>query len=159
MKKFWEAHFLIIEAGLSIFFTACFVLGLTLLNQNAILGPLVEGYRKDIYTTLATIFGSLLGFVITAVSIIIGYSSSERLLPLTQSKHYKDLWATFLSTIKGLAFATIISFIGLIFDKDIYPNWIIFYLNLWITIFVIFRFGRCIWIFENILQILIKKHK
>lgn len=157
LQKYWEAHFLTLECIASVVLAVTFFIWSDLVDGNKTLTTLLDSNRKEIYGALATIFGSLLGFIITAVSIIIGYSSTERLSPLTESKHYADLWKTFISTIKGLAIATILSLAGLIFDKDSQPFWPILYLNFWMTTFVIFRLGRSIWIFESILKILIKK--
>lgn len=157
MKKFWESHFLLLEGILAMLLSVGFIVWSAFFNRNAALGELLENNRKEIYGTLATIFGSLLGFVITTVSIIIIYSDNVRLRVVSSSKHYADLWNTYISGIKGLALATICSLIGLIFDRNTHPFWPIFYVNFTLMVFIIFRLGRSIWIFDKILKILIKQ--
>ena len=157
MKRYWEAHFLILECSLSLILACVFFILSALVNKNIVVAQILDGNRTIIYSTLASIYGSLLGFLITTVSILIGYSKSERLTLLTKSEHYGDLWKTFISTIKGLAFAVLLSIAGLIFDIDAKPVWPIFYVNSWLALFLSFRMGRSIWIFENIMEIMMKK--
>lgn len=157
MKKFWESHFLLLEGILALVLSAGFIAWSVFYDHNLTLSALLENNRKEIYGTLATIFGSLLGFVITTVSIIVNYTNNERLMVVARTKHYADLWNTYISGIKGLAFATITSLAGLIFDRNAHPFWVIFYLNLTLTVFIVFRLGRSIWIFDKILKILIKQ--
>lgn len=157
IKKYWDAHFLLLEGSLAVLLSAGFIIWSWFIDHNATLGLLLDNNRKEIYGALATIFGSLLGFVITTVSIIIGYTNSNRLVPITQSKHYADLWNTYISGIKGLASATILALLGLIFDRNSDPFWPIFYANFFLTVFIILRIGRSIWIFDKILKILIRQ--
>lgn len=81
----------------------------------------LDGNRAAVYGTLASIFGSLLGFVIAAIAIVLGYADSGRLTFLRDSKTIGQLWRVFSSNIWWLAGATLTSFLALIFDRERSP--------------------------------------
>ncbi|WP_406657526.1 hypothetical protein V7O62_02930 [Methanolobus sp. ZRKC2] len=113
----------------------------------------LEVNKNNVYSLLASIAGTLLGFVITGVSVIIAFSESEKLKMLKKSKHYRTIFVVYFSTIKYLALTTAISIIW------IFTNFLIvvsFYLLTWSAIISSLRIGRCIWILEEIVEIVIK---
>jgi hypothetical protein len=126
-----------------------------ILKSNAI-DVWLLGVRKEVYAAIATIFGALLGFTITAISIVIVFVNSERLELLKKSKHYRTLYNVFLVTIKYLAFTTIIALISLILDRDTRTHHWITYLNLFGVILSIIGLSRCIWVLENIVKLITK---
>src|SRR2546428_8058057 len=65
--------------------------------------PVLTGAEASIYGTLATIFGSLLGFILTSISIIISLGDSPRLAVIRQSGSNQQLWKIFTSATKWLA--------------------------------------------------------
>ncbi len=106
---------------------------------------------------LASIYGSLLGFVITALSIIIGYSTNEKFEFLRKSKHYPTLWEVLISTIRALSAATVIMVISLVFDRDSSPQYLIFCVCVFTILLSLFRLRSCIWVLENVILIIIKR--
>lgn len=100
--------------------------------------------RSAIYTALTSVFGALLGFTITAISVILALGSSPTGETLRKSKHYPRLWQTFLSAIWISGLATIISFIGLVFDRDSRPVPMIEVLALVIVLFASLRLYRVV---------------
>jgi len=117
----------------------------------------VDVFLKDrkgtIYGTVAAIFGSLLGFVITAESIVLGLSGDDRLSIVRKSKHYPTLWKVFTATIRWLAFATAASLVALIADRESVPcRWAFFACVLGSTL-VIARLARCVWVLEQVVHL------
>jgi hypothetical protein len=113
----------------------------------------LEGNRSALYGTAASIFGSLLGFAITATSIVLGFSSSDRLAVLRGSAHYPTLWRIFSATIRALAFATVIALVCLIWDRDSEPaSWLTIFLFFGVLL-AVFRIGRTIWALEQIIAL------
>ncbi|WP_321430507.1 hypothetical protein [uncultured Methanolobus sp.] len=109
--------------------------------------------KKDIYSLLASIAGTLLGFVITGVSVILAFSESEKLKMLRKSKHYKTIFVVYFSTIRWLALTTILSIVWIFTD---FLMTYAFYLLTWSVIISSLRIGRCIWILEAIVEIVIQ---
>ena len=159
LKRFWEAHFLPMEFALALVLSLLFSIWSEKVNAGSFVTTLLKDNREALYAALVALFGSLLGFSITAVSIVLGYANSDKLEIVRKSAHYADLWSTFRSAIKVLAFATITSLIGLILDRDALPNNLILYVNIFASILSFLRIGRCIWVLENIIAIVTKSRQ
>ncbi len=155
-KNFWEANFLRMELLTALALSLALFIWLQVINGGYLLTQILLDIRATLYGALVALFGSLLGFIITSVSIILGYANSDRLEIVRKSKHYKDLWAVFESAIKVLTLATITALFGLIFDKNNKPVNNLIYINVFTTLLSFFRIARCIWVIENIIKIVTK---
>lgn len=151
--QLWRENFLFLELVLSILLTLGIIGGLEHYDKYPWLVSYLADGRKEIYGAFASILGALLGFIITAVSIILGFNMSDSLKLVRESKHYPKLWQTYLSTIRGLALATIIALSGLIVDVGTIPTKWIVYPMIFSLIFVFLRFARAIWILEKVVLI------
>lgn len=153
IRDFWEEHFLQLEFFVPVFITAGFIIWGEVYAGRAVMDTLLEGNRSAVYGTLAAIFGALLGFVITAVSIVLGYVSNDEMTLVRKSAHYEDLWMVYKAAMRSLAVATIAGLLGLIFDRESNPMPVLFYLNIMTTTLAFFRLGRSIWVLENIISL------
>ncbi|MBI5297686.1 MAG: hypothetical protein HY869_19575 [Chloroflexi bacterium] len=157
--KYWSAHFLTLEMVLAVVCSLLFVVWSETINNGVFVSQFFGDGRQELYNALATIFGSMLGFSITAVSIVLGYAQNEKLEILRISKHYSVLWDVFKSTIKVLAASTVMALVGLIGDKDANPSNVILYLNLFLSMLCAFRISRTIWVLEYIIAIVATKKR
>lgn len=147
----YNRHFL--DAELLLSGVICLFL-IYLINRtwsSEIIREWIFANKREIYPLVATIAGTLLGFVITGVSIIIAFSGSEKLALLRKSPYFKTIFTIYFSTMKFLAITTIIAVSGIVVDD----KWAIriFYLLLWSVMISSFRIWRCLWILENIARI------
>jgi hypothetical protein len=152
LPQWWRAHFLEAEFGLAVLITTIFIMWVEFISGHPA-SEILFADRSEIYNASAAIFGSLLGFIITAVSIVLGYISSDRLTIVRESKQYSTMWRVFTSAIKVLAIATVAALIGLLFDRDGAPVYVIFYFNIFAATLASLRLARCIWVLENIIHI------
>jgi hypothetical protein len=157
IRRWWERKFLAHELITILAICLGFTIWSVKMDRGVLINNILSGNRQTLYGTLAALFGSLLGFTITSVSIVLGASASEKLEIIRKSKHYKDLWDVFKAAIKTLALATIFALLGLVFDKDTNSVDFFLYINLFTTLLSIFRLGRCIWVLENIIFIITKQ--
>mgnify|MGYP000973331578 CR=1 FL=1 len=149
----YEKRFLFMELLLSILLS----LGLLWLImkyhlQDDVMNVL-KGSRSALYGAIAGVAGSLLGFVITGLSVLMVTGNSEGMKALKSSKHYEQIFRVFFSTSKYLGLLVVFSLVSLIVDRDAAP---IFELNvvvLWGVIIVTFRILRCLWVLENIIGV------
>lgn len=153
LRRWWEAHFFILEFVLAVIIGVGFVSWSEIFDKRQFLLMLSLDNREAIYGTLASLFGSMLGFSITAVSIALGYAANEKMAIVRQSKKYNELWEVFKSAIRILGLSTILALIGLFFDKAATTNFLIFYLNIVLSVLSLFRVARCVWVLENIIFI------
>src|SRR5437764_13296933 len=81
----------------------------------------LAGIRTSLYSTLASIFGSLLGFEITGGAAAFGAIESERFTLIRESAAFPKFWRIFYAASRATAGATLISVAALIFDKESAP--------------------------------------
>lgn len=153
LPKWWKRHFLNAELGLAILCGASFVAWASLCGGGAILEYTLKENRGAVYGALASIFGSLLGFAITAVSIMVSFSTDNRLTVVRESKHYPTLWKVFTATIRTLGFATVVALFGLILDRDNHPMNAVLYLTVFASVLAALRLARCAWVLENVITL------
>lgn len=147
-RHFLEAEFLI-SVGVALI--VIFYIRSIWSNDDTI--SWIQANKKEIYPLIASISGTLLGFVITGVSIIIAFAESERLRLLKESNQYKTIYDIYFSTIRYLAITTLTPIIGMIVsNSEIY----ILYFLIWSIIISSLRIWRCIWVLENIVEIVLK---
>lgn len=154
LRRFWNLHFLGCQLVISIVISIAFLVWILRFNGAVAVGSILQGNRSAIYGALAAIFGSLLGFGITALSIIVGYSTSERFDFLRKSKHYHTLWDILISTIRVLSISTIVMLIGLIFDRDNSPQYLILCGSVFVAVLSLFQLWNCLWVLEQVIRII-----
>ena len=120
---------------------------------SSLLQALLSGSRADIYGTVASICGSLFGFAVTAVSVVIAVSGSTRLRLVRESKHFGDLWRIFFSCIRWLGVATLVLVAGLLLDRDAEPQMSIFYLSTLAVGTVGVRLVRTVWVLRRLVEL------
>lgn len=156
IRVWWEANFLWLEFGVAVLLTALFVAWYyTRAGADQIAALLTN--RGDVYGALAGVSGALLGFVITAVSIVLGYTDNDRLQIVLRSPNGPVLWNVFRSTMKVLAAATIAALLALIFDRQGSPIPLLLFLVFFTTLLAALRVARSIWVFEYIIRIVTAK--
>lgn len=138
---------------LAIILGLAFVLWAQICGGGALIEETLKGNRGAIYGALASIYGSLLGFAITAVSIVLGFSTTERLAVVRESKHYPTLWKVFTATIRTLGLATVVALLGLILDRDSSPAKWVLHMTVFATILATLRLSRCVWVLENVISL------
>jgi hypothetical protein len=154
LPPWWRRHFLLWEAGLAVLLTGIFAWWYLYDDGAASANVLLKASRQAIYGTAASVLGSLLGFIITAASIVFAVSGSDRLRVVRDSKQYPALWAVFSSTIRACGFATVAAFVALIFDRDERPvSWLLI-LVVFGVLFSILRIARAVWALENVIMLI-----
>lgn len=115
--------------------------------------------RAAIYSTIASITGSMLGFIIATTSILLGFLSSDKLEIVRKSKFYPQIWQVCFSTIRALSLTLLISLLGLFLDfrtDDSSYEWLMVAL-LYGGLLSLLRIYRSIWVLENVIGIFSKE--
>ena len=102
---------------------------------------------------MASIYGTMLGFSLATVAIVLGLVEHPRMKLVRDGPHYDTLWDTFKSAIRVLGLATIVAVIGLIWDKENSSNRFILYFNVFFLVLSFARISRCIWILDKVIKI------
>ena len=156
LVKYWHRHFLGLEfclASIPAILIAIWIMGF---DGSSHIDNFMREVRSNIYRSIATISGTLLGFSIAAVSIVINFASSERLRLLRESGVYSKIWKAFFQATKILGSLTIVALVCLTWDRDDAPlSWLAIPISLLICLSIA-RVIRVIWMLEQIVKILTK---
>jgi multisubunit Na+/H+ antiporter MnhC subunit len=153
MIAWWRRHFMLAEAALALILTTAFALWVEIGSGDVEVTDLLNGNRQQVYTAIASITGALLGFVLTAISIVLGFSSFKQMTVVRQSPHYRTLYDVYLQATWFLAAATLVSLAGLIFDRDLTPAHWLMYLTVLFGSLATIRVARCVWILEQVVKL------
>ena len=149
LAQWWKVHFLAAEMGLAVLAGVAFAVWAVWLGGQPLVDVALKGNRAAVYGTLASICGSLLGFTIAAVAIVLGYASSDRLAIVRESRHYLTLWHVFVAAMRAMGTATLVALVGLILDRDGAPVPVILYVCVGTTTLAALRLARCLWVLEQ----------
>lgn len=152
MKKLYFSLFESFRTQVSI--TLILLIGIRVAHHNNVIS--LENLLKNLeplHSSLASIYGSLLGFVITAAAIVISLLSSDRLSIVRQSPHFPKLWQIFFSAAKVLGIATIFSLICLINGADMWLGDSAVYFIFGIGTLSVLRVISCLWVLENVVEL------
>ena len=148
---FWRRWFLLVEPLLVVLIVAMIVYWSEELGGWRDLDWYLHGVRETLYSTLAGLSGSLLGFVIAALAITVAAFRSDR-LGLVR-KHVQTLVATFSAATLYLGVATLVSIAALLFDRDADPIPLFFYSVVLVLALSAVALARCVWILHNVVSI------
>ena len=158
--RFCQRHFLGVEALVAAVPAVALGVWFAFYGGTSFIDEFIHENRTDIYWTTAGIAGTLLGFSMTSVSLILTLMSPERpeqpehLRILRESPAYPDLWKTFFQTIRVLGLLTITSLVCLIVDKGNAPViWFIIPVFFFLIILSVLRLCRAVWILERIVNL------
>ncbi len=113
---FWDRHYRVIDLVASII--AGTLMWCITRNRIAILTSILYGDRSTLYATFASIFGALLGFVVTSFSIVVGFLSSESMSRVRGTTAGAQIPGVFIWGSIWVGLATVFPLVGLIFDRD-----------------------------------------
>lgn len=92
-----------------------------LLCLGPLLNDLLTERREEIYPALVGLEGSLLGFTVASLTIMLGYSASPHLAVVRESRNWQALFDAFTASIRWVGFATVLSVVALLVDRDSSP--------------------------------------
>lgn len=78
----------------------------------------LRGRRQDLYAPVIGFEGTMLGFVLTTLTVTLGYAQSPRFEVLRNSPWWTHLFSVFTTALKCLAIALVLALSGLLFDRE-----------------------------------------
>lgn len=157
IRSWWRKNFLGAEGMLALVATGAFTVWVERYDGFVVLEKLLENNRAAIYGALASIFGSLLGFVIATVSIVVAFHGLPHLRLVRQSATYPVLWRVFTSAVRWLGAATVAALLALVLDHGDFIGRLSLYTCIGTTLVATLRVGRCVWVMEKLIGIVVKR--
>lgn len=146
---YYKGKFLFVDFVLSIIIICIFIGIIEFRVGRESLLLTLQNNRSSIYSTVAAINGSLLGFLLSSVAIVLAFVQTDNFQLLRDSPHYGTIFETYFQAITWLGVGLISSFLALLFDVDANPRVWISYFVLWNIVLVVFRIYKCIWVLYN----------
>ena len=148
-RRHYESNVLHYDLVLALLFSTIVIVVIEQLWGRSHVMQTLDGSRQGIYGALASIAGSLLGFSITTVSIVMIFIQAPELQILRESRHHQTLYDIFFSTIKYLSLAVALPFVGFLLDRDKAPFIWACYAVLAISAVATMRLYRSMWALEK----------
>lgn len=121
-------------------------------SLRAGLQSLLEGKRGTLYPALVGLQGSLLGFTIASLTIIVGYSTNPRLDSVRQTDRWDQLFNNFTRAARWCGFGTILAVLAVIIDRDDAPNLLFSVLLFFGLIATAWTVGRMVWLLQLVVK-------
>lgn len=157
LKNWYNRNFIVLEFLGAVAISLLFALWVEKVAGRGAMYSWLFGIRKELYATIASVSGALLGFIITSVSIVIVFLQSEKLELLKKSKNYPTLYRVFTMAIKYLGFTVAMALMGIFVDKDSHPQAWAVYLILLGAVLSVIGIARCVWVLENLISMVTKR--
>ena len=159
MSEFYDKHFMWIEFIIALTLSIALVLIFECwIGQNILINMLNSNYQ-DFYSAAASVCGTMLGFELAAVSVILVFGEMPRLRLIRESGQYKQVFEIYFTSIYISAAATLWALVGLMLDTNTSPKPWVTYVMFWLLITMIFRIFRCVWILRQITDLALRPRK
>ena len=152
--QWWQQHFLGAEAVSAIIVSTGITISLWLPTTEPMIEAQLADSRTDVYRTIATMSGALLGFSMTISTLVLGYWDSQRIRLIREHPQRRhELWTTLIQSTWFLALLALSSIVAMILDKDTAPSKYAMIPFLYFFSLAIARLARAIWIIQGIVKI------
>lgn len=127
--------------------------GLASLRWESTLESLVSGRRDALYGTFAGVHGTLLGFVLAALTIVLGYTQLERFDPVRSAGHFPALFGIYLSGVRTGALGLVVSTVALLADRQVSPHAWMTAIVLSVSLLSALRLARVLWVTYRVVDV------
>ena len=118
MRLFLERHFEIIDQAVVLALALMVFVLSHVVDHDAFVLVLLGGNRIAIYAVIVGLFGTIFGFALTAMSIVLAFAESPRLRTLRESRHWATLWRVFTRGIRTFLLVALVGLVAIIVDRE-----------------------------------------
>ena len=102
--------------------------------------------QTTIYSALSGLQGALLGFVLAALTIVLGYSQSDRFAVVREAGQLQSLFNVYLAGVRTSGIAVTLTVVGLLADTHAHSRSVITGVVLAICLLTVLRLVRVLWV-------------
>jgi len=141
--KWWRKHFLVAETVLAIFISLIFVAWVEISGKYS--------FVSNLCPVSAQVFAIFIALAILIEFAVSSYATDNRLAIIRESLYWLLLWEVFRKAVRASALAVVTSLLSIVSGGA----YVLFYLHSFLAILAGFRLARCIWVFENVIQLIV----
>jgi hypothetical protein len=116
----------------------------------------LENRRGVVYPAIVGLEGTILGFVIASLTIVIGYVNSPRFAILKGTRHWEGIFVAFAGGAKWTAGALVFALAALFFDRDSAPNTPLSMMLFISALLAAVRVGRVLYVTEKVVKVIVQ---
>jgi hypothetical protein len=116
----------------------------------------VDGRRGDLYAALLGLHATLLGFILAALAIVLGYVNNPNFALVRRSGKLPALFTIFLASTRTEAIATAAALCALLGDRDKHAHTLLPAILAAITLVALLRLARTLWVMRLVVLIAIR---
>ena len=150
--NFFKIHFLLCDTLFVVsLYYLCF--GVFKKFEYIFIDLLIYNNADRLYPVFFNSCITLLGFLLTGISITMIFLKDDKLEPLKEGGHFKSILDIYLNAIVFCSLLAVISFVGLVAEKTCF----IAHVTALILCVFAARLARCIWVIEQISAIIYRR--
>lgn len=148
----WRRHFMAAEGTLVVAVSAAFAAWLYFGAGATFFSLERSSDNLAVAAALVSLFGTLLGFIIAAITFLFGIVDKEAFKILRASFSYRDHWRIFKSCLNACALATLLSVVALVcFWIKVLPL-VVLVVAFAAVILSVARIGRVVWVIGHMID-------
>lgn len=117
-----------------------------------VLSAILVSHPSGTYGVLVTLQGALLGFVLAALAIVVGYSNNDSFQIVRDAGQLPNLFRVYTSGVRSHAVATVVALLALLLDKPAALAGIFAWTVGTTTTLALIRVFRTLWATKNIVS-------
>ncbi|MEV0633357.1 hypothetical protein [Nonomuraea wenchangensis] len=125
------------------------------LEANSPFNVMLTNRRKEIYAAILGLNGTLLGFIIAAITIALTFVNSPRFEILRRTSQWPRLFGAYTRSMRWAAMASLLSLTALLVDSDTKPNYLAASLCFSAVLFAVLAIARMLWVTEKTVKVAI----
>jgi hypothetical protein len=118
----------------------------------------IHGVRKETYAAVATIFGALLGFEITAFSIVVTVTDSVVMRRLHREGTATEIFDGFMRATAIVGGATAVALVAMFVDSDAHPRVWYEYMTLAASLWATLAIMTTVFLIDAIVRAVVRSH-
>lgn len=127
-------------------------------HGGTVAASVIHGVRKETYAAVATIFGALLGFEITAFSIVVTVTDSVVMKRLHREGTAKEIFDGFMRATAIVGGATAAALVAMFVDRDEHQTVWYEYVTLAISIWATLAITTTVFLIDAIVRAVVQSH-
>jgi hypothetical protein len=136
-----------------VFLIAVEVISIFDLSLYSSIEKIISERSKDFYIAVSAIGGSLLGFIIAGISILVALPAVGIIAVLMKKPAYRQLFEYFHLTSSYLSFLTVFSLLGIILNLSPDVSKVIFYISLILLFWTSFLVGKSVRLLGDLISL------
>lgn len=153
MLRWYGRHYILLDPIVALVGGVAFYLLVDRVLGHQALQDALKMNRPSLYSTLTQVGASLLGFILTAVPILILFGERTSMARLRAYGRFSPLYQAYFQAMLALACLTLAGFVAILADTDVAPRSLVTFAMVSLVLLCVLRVFRCVKILQALIAI------